>query len=77
MEQELLLRDRGEQLAHSLIEEFLQREGCSFEMLHTLPPERVKALMIRASVYASTKLAEIQNRADLVTSLHHVTESLT
>lgn len=77
MDEQFMLRDREEQLAHAFIEEYLRREGYSFEMLGSLPPERVTPLMVKASVYASTKLTEIQGRADMVTSLHHVTESLT
>jgi hypothetical protein len=77
MEKGFALRDPEEKLAHSLIEEYLRREGYSFEMLGTLPAERITPLMVKACVYASNKLAEIQTRADLVSKLHHVTESLT
>ncbi|TAH51264.1 MAG: hypothetical protein EYC68_11175 [Chloroflexota bacterium] len=76
MNENFVLSDQQEVLALSFIEEYLRREGYSFEMLGTLPEERVKPLMVKASVYASTRLAEIENRAQLVTSLHHTTESL-
>jgi hypothetical protein len=71
------LQDQQEKLAHSFIEEYLQREGYSFETIGTLPSEQIKQLMTKASIYASTKLAEIEDRAQLVTELHHATESLT
>lgn len=76
MDEKFVLRDQQEMLAYSFLEEYLHREGYSFETLGSLPAERVKPLMIKASVYASTKLAEIEDRAQLVTSLHHATESL-
>ena len=77
MDVQFILRDQQEELAHSFVEEYLQREGYSFETLGTLPVERIRRVMIQASIYASTRLAEIEDRAQLVTSLHHVTESLT
>lgn len=76
MDDKFVLRDQQELLALSFIEEYLRREGYSFEMLGTPPSERAKALMVKASIYASTRLAEIEDRAQLVTSLHHATEAL-
>lgn len=75
MQEKFILEDRQEKLAHSLIEEFLKREGYSFHTLNTLSPERLKQLMTRASLYVSTHLAEIDDRAQLVTGLHHATDS--
>lgn len=77
MPNEFVLQDQQEKLAHSIIEEYLRHEGYSFETIHTLPPEQLKQLMTKASIYTSLKLAEIEDRAQLVTSLHHATESLT
>jgi hypothetical protein len=72
-----ILRDHQEKLAHAFIEEFLASQGYSMETMGQLPKDEVRQLMVRASIYASTKLALIEDRAELVTSLRHATESLT
>ncbi|MCC7164124.1 MAG: hypothetical protein IT331_16640 [Anaerolineae bacterium] len=76
MQEEFVLKDKQEKLAHTFIEEYLHNRGQSFETLRTLPPEDAKQLMIKASIHASLKLAEIEERAQMVTELRHATESL-
>ncbi len=71
MQEKFVIQDRQEQLAHSFIEEYLRAHGSSFHSLGELPPERSKELMIQASVYASVKLAEIDERALVVEGIHH------
>jgi hypothetical protein len=77
MSENFVIQDRQEKLAHSLIEEFLHRMGYSLETISQLPPEEVKQLMIKASIYVSTRLAEVEGREEVVTGIHHATEALT
>lgn len=77
MVENFVIQDRQEKLAHSLIEEFLQKSGYSFETVGQLPPDQVRQLMVKASVYVSTRLAEVEGREEVVTGIHHATESLT
>jgi len=76
MQEKFVLRDRQEKLAHFYVEEYLATQGVSFETLFTLPIEQTRKLMVQASIYASVKLAELDDRAEMVTSLHHVTDSV-
>lgn len=76
MDEKFVIQDRQEKLAHSLIEEFLHKSGCSFETVCQLPPDQVKQLMAKASVYVSNRLAEVEGREEVVTGIHHATESL-
>lgn len=75
MESEFALHDQQEKLAHAFLEEFLRGAGFSFDTLGQLPAPIAKALMVKASVYASVKLTEIEDRAQMMHSLHHVTEA--
>lgn len=74
MQDTFVIQDQEEKLAHSLIEEYLRSAGYSFDTIGQLPPEQLKELMVKASVHASIKLAEIDERARVVTSLHHTSE---
>lgn len=71
MEEGFVLADRQEKLAHAFIEEYLSGEGYALSTLHELPPDKARALMVKASVYSSIRLAEIEERARLVESWHH------
>lgn len=75
MQEKFVLQDRQEKLAHFYVEEYLATQGVSFETLFTLPVERARKLMVEASIYASVKLAELEGRAEMVTSLHHATDA--
>ncbi|MBI4671893.1 MAG: hypothetical protein HY741_09540 [Chloroflexi bacterium] len=70
-----VLEDQQAKLAHAFIQEYLQHKGLSFKSLSELAPEARKQVMIEASAYASVKLAEIEDRAQLVSSLHHTAEA--
>jgi hypothetical protein len=76
MESKFVLTDRQENLAHAFIEEYLHGAGLSFKSICDLPAEEARQIMIKASVYASVKLAEIEDRAQLVESLHHTTDAV-
>lgn len=45
------------------INEYLRSKGYSLVTVHELPAEELKKIMTEASTYASTKLAEIESRA--------------
>lgn len=67
---DLNLRSGFNTLEHAYVEEYLASQGCSLALLHDLPVEKVKELMRAASLYASMKLSEVENRAQLVDELH-------
>ncbi len=52
------------------IQAYLRTKGYTMESLHRLPEEEAKRLMIEASIYASTKLAEVETRTQLLDELH-------
>ena len=64
------IQDRQAQLARTFIEEYLRNHNQTFESVHLLPAKECKRLMTEASVYASTKLAELEHRAHIVQELH-------
>jgi hypothetical protein len=51
------------ELEKSFIVEYLKREGYTLESLNKLPEGEAHRIMSEASIYASGKLAEIDNRA--------------
>ena len=56
-------------MERSLIDEFLQALGASLTSLHALPPAQAEALLKEASRYASTKLMEVESRAQFIHSI--------
>lgn len=65
-----VLEDKTAELARSFIEERLKGQGYSLKTICDLPEEEAKRVMIDASVYASVKLAEVEDKAHFVRSLH-------
>jgi hypothetical protein len=57
-------------LERNLIEAYLNGKGYTLNELKHLPKEMARSLMSEASTYASCKLAEIDLRAHLMTTLH-------
>jgi hypothetical protein len=57
-------------LEKSLIEAYLKGKGYTREDLKKLPEAEAKQLMKEASVYASGKLAELEERAHFLQELH-------
>jgi hypothetical protein len=51
------------ELEKSLINEYLKRKGYSPESLGRMLPDKAHKIMSEASLYASGKLAEIENKA--------------
>ncbi len=57
-------------LERMYIAEYLRSKGLSLSELRKLPAIEARKLMIEASIWASTKLAEVETRADFVRDLH-------
>jgi hypothetical protein len=64
------LLDPRAQLEKSLIEEYLHGLGLSLAGLHELPEIEARRLMVEASIYASTHLTVIEDRARFVREMH-------
>jgi hypothetical protein len=58
------------ELEKQLIEQYLLNQGYTLETVEQLSMEEHKRIMAGASTYASTKLAEVEDRAHLVHGLH-------
>ena len=62
--------DQTAELELALISEFLDRRGQSLHSLHLLPDAERHTLMREASLYASSRLSEVESRAHYVDDLH-------
>jgi hypothetical protein len=69
MDEKYVMEDKQADLARSFIEQRLRSQGYSLDTLSQLPPEQVKKIMVDASIYASLKLAEVENTAHLVRNI--------
>jgi len=59
-----------EQLEEALMEEFLESRGHDRHSAQALPEDQARPLLTDASVYASSKLSEVEARAHYVHELH-------
>lgn len=57
-------------LEKAFIEEYLKSRGYTLEQVHHLPEEQAKQLMTEASLYASTRLMEVEARAHFMEEIH-------
>jgi len=57
-------------LERMYMEVYLRGKGHTMHSLHELPEQEAKRLMAEASVFASTKLAEVETRAQFVHDIH-------
>ena len=64
------MTDPEGQLENALIEEFLRARGLDSSALHALPEDEAKRVLTEASVYAATRLAEVEARAHFVHAIH-------
>ena len=62
--------DPTEQLEEALIDEFLRAHGHDRHSVQALPEDQARHLLTEASVYASSKLSEVESRAHYVHELH-------
>ncbi|MEW5940196.1 MAG: hypothetical protein AB1750_11070 [Chloroflexota bacterium] len=65
-----LMEDMHAFLEKALIEAYLKGKGYTLDDLKKLPEAEAKHLMTEASIYASGKLAEQEERAHFVQELH-------
>jgi hypothetical protein len=65
-----IAEDMHAHLEQSLIEAYLKGKGYTLEDLKKLPEAEAKQLMKEASIYASGKLAELEERAHFLRELH-------
>jgi len=63
-------------LERCLIKEYLKGKGHTQESLRTLPENEAQRLKKEASIFASSKLAEIEIRARFTRDLHDAGSSL-
>ncbi len=77
MSEELKVRmeDPEAKLATVYIEEYLRGYGQTLESICNLSKDQAKQLMIEASTYAATKLAEVENKARALQEIHGVASS--
>ena len=62
--------DPIDQLEAALIDAFLKAHGHDRQSVKALPEDRARRLLTDASVYASSKLSEVEARAHYVHELH-------
>ena len=62
--------DQTAELEKALIAEFLERRGHTMHSVQGLPDAERHALLREASLYASTRLSEVESRAHYVDALH-------
>jgi hypothetical protein len=65
-----IMEDPEGPLESALIDEFLRVRGVDSSKLQSLPEEKARHLLAEASVYAATKLAEVEARAHFVHEIH-------
>ncbi len=64
------LQDPEGRLETALIDEYLHSRGQTPASLAGLPADEARRLLKEASVYAASKLAEVESRAHFVHGLH-------
>jgi hypothetical protein len=64
------MEDPQASLERAFIEEYLTTRGYSLHGLQDLPVDQANALLRNASLYAATKLAEVDARAAYLHEIH-------
>jgi hypothetical protein len=67
-------QDPNAGLERMFLQAYLCSRGHTLESLRELPAEEAKRLMTEASIYASSKLAEVEARAHFVRDLHSASD---
>ena len=67
---ENVMQDPTAELEQYFVSEYLKGKGHTPESARTLPPQEFKRLMTEASTYASAKMAEVQDTAEMVKKIH-------
>lgn len=73
---EFVIEEPQAALERKYIEEYLYRKGYTLQSLQELPEEEAKQLMTEASIYASTRLAEVETKKHLLHELHGTAEGV-
>ena len=71
-----VLEENHAELEKHLIAEYLKKHGYTQESLSKLPEAQSRKLLNEASIYASGKLAEIEDRARFTTGLRETGRDL-
>ena len=58
------------QIERSLIDEYIRKQGYDRERLSELPEEKRQQLLRDASLYASSRLSEIESRSHFLDEIH-------
>jgi hypothetical protein len=58
------------QLERTFIDEFLRARGVDPHTVHELPEAQARSLLKGASIYAATKLTEVEARAHFIHEIH-------
>jgi hypothetical protein len=69
------MEDPQAALERAFIEEYLKSVGHTLRGLHELPAEQVKTLLRAATLYAATRLAEVEARAGYLHEIHGASSS--
>jgi len=72
---EFVLENPQSSLEKMYLEAFLNNKGYTMETIQELPKEDARRLMKEASMYASSKLAEVESRAQFRKEIHGTTQS--
>lgn len=67
--------DPASSLERAFISEYLERRGHSAASLHDLPEAEATLLMRDASIYASSRLSEVEARAHYIHDIHDIHDS--
>lgn len=65
------LEERQARLESALIREYLESRGHDPHALHQRTDAQARELLTQASVYAASRLTEVEARAHYVNDLHH------
>lgn len=60
----------GSELEKAYIHEYLRSAGYTFDDLKALPAAQRHELLCAASLYASTRLAEVESKSQLIAEMH-------
>lgn len=73
---EFVMQEPEAALEMMYIEAYLRAKGHTLHSLQALPEEEARQLMVEASTYASTKLAEVETRAKFMQDIHGTSPSV-
>ena len=69
------MQDPQAVLARLYVEEFLRSKGLTVETVRDLPTESAHRIVVEASTYAALKLAEVENKSQVIHDMHGGSQS--